>query len=213
MRNPMRALRQMTAGGRHTLLVRTGLGVALSLGTLGLAHMMPAEDQARPARTIPAAQAPAFDFGPGHRSAGASGPELPVEPAVLPAETAAPLPASRPPVVLVSAHSTEMKPAEMRGTAPKITDAKAYPAGVERFDRCQTLCESRDPAVFGAALPPPPRMPAAAASEPGLFEGAAKGTMAVLGDGRRMIDGALGSAASTLVGMKDAVVGAITPEH
>ncbi|GGF77973.1 hypothetical protein GCM10007301_42430 [Azorhizobium oxalatiphilum] len=236
MRNPGRLLAQ-TSPHVKRLALKVGIGATLSLGTLALAHMMPEDRLDSQVRIISSTEAPSFDFVPARHSAEVAGPNLPAEIAktdtgkaettqISVAATKAPLPAARPQVVLVSA---------------KASDAVAYPTGVERFDHCQARCESRDPAVFGtpqpmpataaATVPPPPPVEAAPR---GPLQGTLHGAMAVLdggkkmvdgalGGGKRMVDGALGTgkramdgaldgATATLVGVKEAMLGAITPD-
>ncbi|WP_029003611.1 hypothetical protein [Azorhizobium doebereinerae] len=210
-----------------TLMLRTGVGAALSLGTLALAHMMPPDTLSRPVKTIAAADAPAFDFGPQKTADGAKTDAAKADVAktdalktATDAKDSAKDGASRDGTQMASVLPAAPLPAARPRAVPaaKLADASALPSGVERFDRCRSACDSRDPALTGAALamsvvatgpamPVPP--PAPEATPKGPFRSA----MGVIGDGRRMLDGAIGTASATLVTVKEAMLGAITPEY
>lgn len=212
-----------------TLMLRTSVGAALSLGTLALAHMMPPDTLSRPVKTIAAADAPAFDFGPQKTAeaakanaakadtAKADAPKTDALKTATDAKDGAAQDGAQMATVLPAAPLPAARPRAVPAAA-RLADASALPSGVERFDRCRSACDSRDPALTGAALamsvvatgpamPVPPPPPEAAPKGP--FRSA----MGVIGDGRRMLDGAIGTASATLVTVKEAMLGAITPEY
>ncbi len=213
---------------RHTLIfgprtlsrmrlmgLRVSVSTALTLSAAVFAHFYPGEAEPtaaalnRPA-TVNAALS--FDFSD-------IAPDRAPSPVAVTAEAEAAVP---------------LPPARPRATAPsggKMGNVAAtLPKGVERFDRCQTACDSRDPVILAswtpAAAPAPVAarptvtpnvlLPPAPMSPPqppktGMFEGAVDGVLALAGSGKRMIDGAVSSAGSTLTTVKSAVFGAIAP--
>lgn len=177
------------------IALRAGIGLSLGIAALAAGHLMPQETPA-PARTIALADAPAFDFGPQlppKAQAAAEAPKL----AVATAEPAAPLPTARPRVV---------------SSSPSRWSTVA---GVERYDRCTSTCESRDPALTGAKTAAVV-LASAPASSPAPQAVAAPQKPMLLGwvdDGRRMVSGAIDTTAAAVSTVQAAVLGAITPEH
>lgn len=213
---------------RHTLIfgprtlsrmrlmgLRVSVSTALTLSAAAFGHFYPGEAEPtgsalnRPA-TVNASLN--FDFSD-------LAPKREPSPVAVTAEAEAPVP---------------LPPARPRATAPsggKLGNVAAtLPKGVERFDRCQTACDSRDPVILAtwspAAAPAPvaarptvtpnvllPPAPMAPPQPPktGLLEGAVDGALALAGSGKRVIDGAVTSAGATFTSVKTTVLGVVTP--
>lgn len=174
--------------------LRAGVGAALSIGALAAGHMMPAETTA-PVRTTTVAATPAFDFGPQQpaKATDASA-EKPVLAVVTP-EVQAPLPAAR--------------PRHLTASASRWSSI----SGVERYDRCTSTCESRDPALTGVKTAAVILASAPSPQPPDIPQPPAKGVDGWVDGGRRMVSGAVDATTATFSAVQAAVLGAITPER
>ncbi len=201
--------------------LRVSVSTALTLSAAAFGHFYPGEAEPtvatlnRPATVNASLSFDFSDFAPKREPA----------PVAVSAEADAPVP-------LPLARPVTAKPSG--GKLGNV--AAALPKGVERFDQCQTACESRDPVILatwspaasplaaptrpanpappvatsGALVPPAPLAPPAP-PKASMIDGAVDGALALAGTGRRMVDGALTSAGSTFDTMKSAVIGAIVP--
>lgn len=218
---------------RHTLIfgpgtrsrmrkmgVRVSVSTALTLSAAVFAHVCLGEaDPTSPVGSRPATVNASLsfdfsDFAPKREPA-------PIETAAE-ADAAVPLPPARPRATVPSGS----KMGNVAATLPK---------GVERFDRCTTACDSRDPVILAtwtpsaapapaaakpatsvmapvALLPPAPMAPARPA-KPGLLEGAVDGALALADSGKRVLDGAVNSAGATLSSVKSSVMGVVAPAN
>lgn len=204
-----------TKSRMRTMGLRVSVSTALTLGAAAFGHFYPGEPEPtasalnRPTTVNASLSFDFSDFAPKREPA----------PLAVSAEAEAPVP---------------LPPARPRATAPSGSKmgnvAATLPKGVERFDRCQSACDSRDPVILAswspasapapaaakpsvspdALLPPAPMAPPRPPKR-GMLEGAVDGAMALADSGKRMIDGAVDSAGATFTSVKATVLGAVTP--
>lgn len=210
---------------RHTLIfgpstmsrmrimgLRVSVSTALTLSAAVFGHFYPGEAEptgsalSRPATVNASLNFDFSDLAPKRESA----------PVAVAAEAEAPIP-------LPKARPTAPSGSKLGNVAATL------PKGVERFDRCQTACDSRDPVILASWTPaaapapvaarptatpnvlvPPAPMAPPQPAKAGMLEGAVDGALALAGSGKRMIDGAVTGAGNTFTSVKTTVLGAIS---